>query len=72
MVEAELLIGHLRGQVWNLQALVNYLESRERVEQEDFAYSQERLRQLIGGLKELERFSSQRGAVHRMRAEWLN
>ncbi len=72
MVESELLIGHLRRQVRNLQSLVNFLEGRQLLEREDYSYSQARLRELIGGLKELERFSLQRGTVHNLRAAWLN
>ena len=72
MVEAELLIGHLRSQVRNLQSLLNYLESRNQVEQEDYACSQTKLQEMIGRLRELEHFSSKRGAVHRLRAAWLN
>ena len=72
MVEAELLIGHLRSQVRNLQALLNYLESRPQVGWEDYSYSQTKLRELIYRLRELERFSSKRGSIHRLRAAWLN
>lgn len=72
MVEAELLIGQLRGHVRSLQSLLNYLEGRPQVEQEDYVYSHAKLTELIGNLKELERFSSQRSAVHRLRAEWLH
>ena len=72
MVEAELLIGHLRSQVRNLQALLNYLESRSTVEHDDYSYSRVRLQELITGLRELERFSAQRQAAHRLRATWLN
>jgi hypothetical protein len=72
MVEAELLIGHLRGQVRNLQSLLNYLESRDRVQEDDYSYSHAKLRELIDNLKELERFSAQRRDIHRLRAEWVN
>ena len=72
MVEAELVISHLRSQLRNLQALLHYLEDREVVRDDDYAYSHGKLREVIGGLKELERFASQRGAMHRLRAEWVN
>jgi len=72
MVEAELLIGHLRRQVKDLQMLLNYLESRDTVQGDDYTYSRQKLRQLIGGLRDLERFSAQRGSLHRMRAAWMN
>ena len=72
MVEAELLIGHLRQQVRNLQSLLNYLESRDQVQGEDYTYSHSRIRELIGGLRGLERFSLERGAIHNMRAVWMN
>lgn len=72
MVEAELLISHLSRQVRELQSLLNYLESRETVQSEDFSYSHRKLRELIGRLKELERFSSQRSAARCLKAEWLN
>ena len=72
MVEAELLIGHLRRQVRHLQSLLNYLESRDEVAQEDYSYSHVKLRELIASLRDLERFSLQRGTIHNMRAAWLN
>ena len=72
MVEAELLIGHLRQQVRNLQSLLNYLESRDQVHGEDYTFSHSRLRELIGGLKALEKFSLERGTMHNLRAVWLN
>lgn len=72
MVDAELLIGQLRGQVRHMQSLLNYLESRPHVEVDDFAYSGGKLREMIARLKELERFSCQRGAALRMRASWMN
>ncbi len=72
MVEAELLIGHLRRQVRNLQSLLNYLENRDAVGTEDYSYSHTRLRELIGDLKALERFSLERGTVYNLRAVWMN
>ena len=72
MVEAELLIGPLRSQVRNLQSLLNYLEGRSTVDPEDYSYSHSKLRELITRLQELERFSSQRGTIHRLWAAWLN
>ncbi len=72
MVEAELLIGHLRRQVRNLQSLLNYLEDRDAVGMEDYAYSHTRLRELIGDLRALERFSLERDTVHNLRAVWMN
>ena len=72
MVEAELLIGQLRSQVRNLQSLLSYLENRQQVDGEDYSYSRAKLQEMIRRLQELERFSAQRGAAHRLRAEWLN
>ena len=72
MVESDLLISHLRGQIRNLQSLLIYLEGREEVRGEDYSYSHAKLRELIGGLKSLERFSLQRGTAHNLRAAWLN
>lgn len=72
MVEAELLIGHLRQQVRNMQSLLNYLESCDQVHGEDYTYSHSRLRELIGGLKALEKFSLERGTIHNLRAVWMN
>ena len=72
MVEAELLTGHLRRQVRDLQSLLNYLESRLQIEHNDYSYSQTKLRNLIKGLRELEQFTLQRGAAHIARAAWLN
>lgn len=72
MVEAELLIGHLRHQVRNLQSLLNYLEGRDTIQGDDYTYSHTRLRELIGGLKALEKFSLERGTIHNLRAVWMN
>jgi hypothetical protein len=72
MVEAELLIGHLRRHVRDLQSLLNYLESRDAVRHEDYTYSHSKLRELISRLRGLEKFSEQRGTVHSLRAAWLN
>ena len=72
MVEAELLIGHLRRHVRDLQSLLNYLEGRDAVRHEDYSYSHAKLRELIGNLKGLERSSEQRGTMHSLRAAGLN
>ncbi len=72
MAEAELVIGNLRTQVRDLQSLLNYLESREVVGSDDYTYLHSRLREVIGRLKETERFSSERGGEFRLRAQWLN
>jgi hypothetical protein len=72
MVETELLIGHLRSQVRNLQSLLNYLESRERMERADYSYSWGKLRELIKRLKELERFTARRGETQNLHVGWLN
>lgn len=72
MVEAELLIGHLRSQAHQIQSLLNYLESRPHVEADDYTYTTGRLKRLISDLKSLERFTTQRGAVHQLRASWMN
>ena len=72
MVEAEFVIGHLRNQVRDLQSLLNYLEDREAVGHEEYGYVQTRLRDVIGRLKEMQRFSSERGEKHLLRAQWLN
>lgn len=72
MVESEFVIGSLRTQVRDLQSLLNYLESREGVGHEEYTYLQCRLREVIGRLKQTERFSVERGGEHRLRAQWLN
>ena len=54
------------------RSLLQYLENREAVEGEDYAYSADRLRELVGRLKEIERFSSHRGQMRALRAQWLN
>lgn len=72
MVEAELVIGHLRNHVRNLQTLLQYLERRQTAGHDDQTYSHSKLREVIGGLQTLARFASQRGAAHRLRAEWVN
>lgn len=63
---------HLRSQVRNLQSMLNYLESREGVGDEEYAYLQTKLHEMIGRLKEMKRFSSQRVGVPGLRAQWLN
>jgi len=72
MMEAEFVMCHLRNQVRDLQSMLNYLESRPVVEHEDYSYVHTRLHEVIGRLKEMERFSSQRGGVQGLRAHWLN
>ncbi len=72
MVEAEFVICHLRSQVRHLQSLLNYLESRDAVGYEDYSYTQTKLREVIGRLREMERFSSHRGASHLLQAQWVN
>jgi len=72
MVEAEFVIANLRGQVRNLQGMLNYLESREGVGQEEYSYLQTRLQEVIGRLKDMRRFSLDRGERHRLRAQWIN
>lgn len=69
MVEAEYLIGRLRNQVLDLQKLLQYLESREQVEREDFPLLHAKLREVIKQLKQTERYSSQRQSLP---AIWLN
>ena len=72
MMEAELLIGHLRSQVRNLQSLLKYLENRAVLDDEDYSYSHAKLYDLIGSLRNLERFSLDHGTMHNLRAVWLN
>ena len=72
MVEKELLIGRLRDQVRNLQSLLNYLENRERVAQEDCSYGHATVSDVIKRLRELEQQFSQSHTVQRLHAEWLN
>ena len=72
MVEAEWFIGHLRSQAWNLQSLLCYLDNRETVEREDDFDSADRLRELIGRLKEIAHVSLQHGEARALRAQRLN
>ena len=72
MVEVEYVISHLRSQVGNLQSLLDYLESCEMVGREEYSYLHTKLREVIGRLKEMERFSSQHGQLHSLRAQRLN
>ncbi len=72
MVEAEIVISHLRGQVRDLEALLNYLESRDVVGREEYGYLNAKLHEVIGRLKEMRRSSSQHGARSVMHAPWLN
>lgn len=72
MVEAEFVIGNLRAQVRNLQSMLHYLESRDSVGHEEYAYLGTRLREIVTRLKDMQRFSSDRGEKHRLLAQWLN
>lgn len=72
MVEAEYVICHLRSQARDLQSLLNYLESREQVKNEDYSFLHTKLREVIKQLKEMERYSSQRKAMPSLKAVWLN
>ena len=72
MRESEFVICHLRSQVRDLQSLLNYLESREAVGFDEYSFLHTRLREVIGRLKEMQRFSLQRGEQHGLRAQWLN
>ena len=72
MVHDEFFILNLRSQVRNLQALLNYLESCEVVDRDDYAYCREKLREVTKGLRELGDASSQRSVGQTLRAGWLN
>ena len=72
MVEAELVICNLRSQVRNLQSLLNYLEDREAIGHEDYSYVQTTLHEVIGRLRDMERFSGKRREQCMARAQWLN
>ena len=72
MVEADLLIGHLRSQARELQSLLSYLENREGLRAEDYTYSQSKLCQLIRQLKELAQFSARHASAQQLQAHWLN
>jgi hypothetical protein len=72
MIEAELVICNLRSQVRNLQSLLNYLEAREVIGHEDYSYVRAKLQEVIGRLRDMERFSGQRREHQLMRAQWLN
>ncbi|GEM_PF-2466274 len=72
MVDEEFVLGHLRSQVRDLQSLLNYLESREAVAYDDYAYLHTKLHEVIGRLKEMERFSFRRGHTGGLHAHWLN
>ena len=68
MVEAEFVICSLRGQAHSLQSIVHYLESREKLGHEDYSFLHTKLREVSKQLKEMERYSSQRGHPHGLRA----
>lgn len=72
MVEAEFVIGNLRNQIRSLQSMLHYLESREAVGYEEYAYLGFHLREIVLRLKEMQKFSSDRGERHLLRAQWLN
>ncbi len=71
MADTEYVINGLRSQMRDLQSVVNYLESREAVAGEDYAYISGRLRELVAQLRTLEQFSSARRSSTQ-RAGWLN
>lgn len=56
MADVEYVMSHLRQQVRDLQALVNYLEEREAVGQEDQSYVHFKLTEVVRRLKEAGRF----------------
>ena len=68
MVETEFWFSHLRGQVRDLQSLLNYLESRETVVGEDYAFLHARLGEVIGRLKDMERWSARQSGASFLRA----
>ena len=72
MAEAEFVICHLRSQVRNLQSMLNYLESREGVGDEEYAYLQTKLHEVIGRLRDVQRFSGRRSDLQQLQAQWLN
>lgn len=72
MEESEFVIANLRHQVRDLQSLLNYLENRERVSVDEYSYVNAKLQEVIRRLREMERFSLQRGEQHGLRAHWLN
>ncbi len=72
MVDAELLIAGLRRQVYEVQALLSYLEIRDVLQPEDYAYSQLKLRQLLTHLQQLEDFSARRSRPRSTQAHWVN
>lgn len=71
MADTEYVINCLRSQMRDLQSVVNYLESREAVAGEDYAYVSGQLRELVAQLRALEQFSAARRSASR-RAGWLN
>ena len=73
MTEPEFVICHLRSQVRDLQALLNYLESLEAVQRDDYSFIQSKLHEVIRHLKKTARLSSERGeATSAYQAHWLN
>ena len=72
MKETDVVISHLRSQSRTIEELLHYLESRPGMTQDDYTYLHSQLQTVIGRLKEMERFSSERGAVHARHAHWFN
>ncbi len=72
MMEIEQFVVRLRGEVRELQSLLNYLENRELVLRDDYAYVHAKLKDTMQRLGELAQLSSQRGGGLALRAEWLN
>ena len=70
MMEAEQLIIGLRGQVRTLQSMLNYLESRDALERDDYAFCETKLKDIVRSLQGLQEFAAkERGGL---RAVWLN
>ena len=71
MGEEDFVMSQLRGQVQRFNSVMTYLESRPAVGAEEYAYMRTTLHDMIGRLKELERFASERGQAHQTRTQWV-
>ncbi len=72
MIEAKFVLCHLRSQARDLQSMLNYLESREQLGHEEYAYLREQLGEAAKRFKEMQRFATKHGAQYLLRAQWLN
>jgi hypothetical protein len=71
MEPEDLLIGRLQNYIRELQRLLDYLESREKLKDEDYSFSRVTLKNLMRNMKDSEGLSRNSGSGFLM-GNWLN